>query len=58
MASAEWLKKLPEFFIARFPFFNAISLLLLLAERAKNERYDEIIGFVLRLFASPKMKTG
>lgn len=38
MASAYWLRKLPEFFIARFPFLNAISLLLLLAERAQNER--------------------
>lgn len=36
------MRKLPEFFIARFPFLNAISLLLLLAERAQNESYPPI----------------
>ncbi|XP_061179134.1 transmembrane protein 101-like [Saccostrea echinata] len=42
MASSQLLRKMPEFFIARFPFFNAISLLLLLAERAQNESYPPI----------------
>ncbi|XP_062592482.1 transmembrane protein 101-like [Saccostrea cucullata] len=42
MASSQFLRKMPEFFIARFPFFNAISLLLLLAERAQKESYPPI----------------
>ena len=53
MATAIRLRNLPEFFIARFPFFNAISLLLLLAERAQNERFVIFHGFTkmrLRLY--------
>ncbi|XP_060083499.1 transmembrane protein 101-like [Ylistrum balloti] len=35
--AAPWWKSLPEFLLARFPFINALSLLMLLAERAQHE---------------------
>ncbi|XP_033752923.1 transmembrane protein 101-like [Pecten maximus] len=35
--AAALLKSTPEFLLARFPFINALSLLMLLAERAQHE---------------------
>ena len=31
------IRQFPEIILARFPFLNAVSLLMLLGERAKNE---------------------
>ena len=37
------------FLIGRYPFVNAVSLLMLLAERAQREKYVGSIRFITRL---------
>ncbi|XP_021353061.1 transmembrane protein 101-like [Mizuhopecten yessoensis] len=40
--ATSWLNAAPEFLLARFPFINALSLLMLLGERAQQETHPPI----------------
>ena len=41
------------FLIGRYPFVNAVSLLMLLAERAQREKYVGSIRFITGLETDP-----